>query len=580
MARTSKYAVNMNEVVPSIAKWRAGLYFRLSKEDGDKDEDNKPESDSISSQRLIVEDYLMENPDISFFSEYADDGFTGLNFDRPEFQRMIEDIRLGRINCIIVKDLSRFGRNYLESGQYLDIFFPVMNVRFISVNDNIDSYLYPSSMDNISVSFKNVMNEEYCRDISKKIRSTFVAKRENGEYICGFPIYGYVKDPNHKGQLLLDPEAAEVVHNIFIWFSQGNSFRSIAFKLNELGVLTPMMYKNQKYPSHNRKCKTALWCVQTIKSILTNPTYTGDLLQGKYEKINHKVDKVVKTPPDKWVLVENHHEPIIDKMTFEAIQTVINRDTRISHKTRELGLFSGFVVCADCGHNLVKRKPGHANLRDKYHYYTCGTYDTKSKSACTRHTTRSDILEQTVFAVISKHIDIAVDIEALINSINSSPLKKSATSQAESLLIKQEKEKNKLENILLDLYPDYKSGLISKEQYLALKEKYETDIAKLKHTIANLQASLEKDRQGIDSSNSYIQQFKKFQNFTKLTREVLINLVDVILVYENGEIEIKMKHQDEFMRVVEYIDANRELLKTYKNIKEKTPGRVKLGEAV
>ena len=194
MARTSKY-LNSNEVVSSVKQWKAGLYFRLSKEDGDKDDESKIESDSISSQRLIVEDFLAENLDITSFSEYIDDGYTGLNFERPEFQRMLEDIRLGNINCIIVKDLSRFGRNYLEAGQYLDIFFPIMNVRFISVNDTIDSYLFPSSVNNISVSFKNVMNEEYCRDISKKIRSTFMAKRENGEYICGFPLYVYIKDP-------------------------------------------------------------------------------------------------------------------------------------------------------------------------------------------------------------------------------------------------------------------------------------------------------------------------------------------------------------------------------------------------
>jgi len=245
MARTSKY-LNSNEVVSSVKQWKAGLYFRLSKEDGDKDDESKIESDSISSQRLIVEDFLAENLDITSFSEYIDDGYTGLNFERPEFQRMLEDIRLGNINCIIVKDLSRFGRNYLEAGQYLDIFFPIMNVRFISVNDTIDSYLFPSSVNNISVSFKNVMNEEYCRDISKKIRSTFMAKRENGEYICGFPLYGYIKDPEHKGQLLIDKEAADVVHDIFVWFSEGMSLRMITFKLNDMGIVNPITYKNRK----------------------------------------------------------------------------------------------------------------------------------------------------------------------------------------------------------------------------------------------------------------------------------------------------------------------------------------------
>lgn len=181
MARTSKYK---NKALPSTAKWKAGLYLRLSQEDGDKDNESKFESDSINSQRYILEDFLEENIDIQRISEYVDEGYSGTNFNRPEFIRMIEDIRIGKINCVIVKDLSRFGRNYLETGQYLEIFFPLMDIRFILVIDNLDSFLYPESINNISFSFKNVINEEYSRDILNKIRSTFVAKRENGEYLC------------------------------------------------------------------------------------------------------------------------------------------------------------------------------------------------------------------------------------------------------------------------------------------------------------------------------------------------------------------------------------------------------------
>ena len=579
MARTSKY-LNSNEVVSSVKQWKAGLYFRLSKEDGDKDDESKIESDSISSQRLIVEDFLAENLDIASFSEYIDDGYTGLNFERPDFQRMLEDIRLGNINCIIVKDLSRFGRNYLEAGQYLDIFFPIMNVRFISVNDTIDSYLFPSSVNNISVSFKNVMNEEYCRDISKKIRSTFVAKRENGEYICGFPLYGYIKDPEHKGQLLIDKEAADVVHNIFVWYSEGMSVRMITFKLNDMGIVNPITYKRKKYSTFNRKTSSPCWCMQTVKSILENITYTGVLLQGKYEKINHKVDKIVKTSPDKWISIENHHEPIIDRQTFDAIQPLLHRDTKVSQKTKAPGLFSGFLRCAECGHNLVKRKPGHANLINKYHFYTCSTYDLKSKSACTRHTTRSDILEKTVFAVITKQIDLAIDMEAMIDEINRSPKKKAASSKVESLIASQKKEKERLENILFDLYPDYKSGLISREQYFALKTKYEEEIERSKKTLFKLSEMLEREKKGVDSTNTFIQQFKRYQNFTKLTREILIHLVDEILVHENGEIEIKMKYSDEFARARDYIETNQNLVTEFKNLTDRVAQKVKIGEAV
>ena len=354
----------------------------------------------------------------------------------------------------------------------------------------------------------------------------------------------------------------------------------ITFKLNDMGIVNPITYKNRKYPTHNRKSLNSCWCIQTVKGILENITYTGTLLQGKYEKINHKVDKIVKTSPDKWVLIENHHEAIIDRLTFDAIQPLLRRDTKVSQKTKEPGLFSGFLKCADCGHNLVKRKPGHANLRDKYHYYTCGTYDTKSKSACTRHTTRSDILEQTVFAVITKQIDLAIDMEAMIDKINHSPQKKESSSKVESLIASQKKEKEKLDNILFDLYPDYKNGLISREQYFVLKTKYEGEIERATQTLSNLYDMLEREKKGVDSTNTFIQQFKQYQNFTKLTREILIHLVDEILVYENGEIEIKMKYSDEFARAIDYIEANRDLITNFKNMTERVVQKVKIGEAI
>lgn len=560
MARTSKY-IDINEAVSATTKWKAGLYLRLSKEDGDKDDESKLESDSINSQRLIMEDFLAENPDIELVSEYPDDGFTGTNFNRPEFIRMIEDIRMGRINCVIVKDLSRFGRNYLEAGEYLEVFFPVMDIRFISVVDNIDSYLFPSSMNNISVSFKNVMNEEYCRDISNKIRSTFVAKRENGEYICGFALYGYVRDEINKGQILVDPEAADIVRQIFDWFAQGMSYRSITFKLNEMGIPNPAKYKSQRYPNYHRSNnRSGLWSIQTVKNILSNRMYTGDLVQGKYEKVNHKVKKIRKLSEDKWVIIENHHEAIVDKTIFFSIQEIMKRDIRISQKTKELALFAGFLRCADCGRQMVKKNASREKFRDKYHYYICGTYDYRTKSACTRHTTRSDVLEQTVYSVINMYIDIAVNLDEFIDKINRSPQKTAATSKLKTLLAEKEKEKRKIEGFLLDIYPDFKNELISKLQYLQLKEKYESELNALNQIIKNIHATLDKEKDGIDGTNDFITNFKKYGNIEGLTRDVLIALVDVIYVHNDGAIKIKLKFQDAFKRVLDYVNANISLL--------------------
>ena len=563
MARTSKY-ITTAEALHSAAMWRAGLYLRLSKEDGDIEEGNKFESDSISNQRLIIEDFLAENPDIQVEDIYPDDGYTGTNFDRPNFLRLIEDIRIGRIHCVIVKDLSRFGRNYLEAGQYLEIFFPVMKIRFISVVDDIDSHLYPSSMSNISVSFKNVMNEEYCRDISNKIKSVFVAKRESGEYLgSGFAPYGYKKNPENTKKLIIDDEAAETVRLIFKMFLEGNSVRRITNRLNEIGMPNPSRYKKEKLPSFKiskNKINDGLWSNTSVKNILLNRIYTGDMVQGKYEKISHKIDKIREVQEDKWVVVENTHESIIDRTAFNNIQEILKRDTRISHISKEIGLFSGFLKCADCGRLLGKKKASREKARAIYHYYTCRTYEIMKKEACTRHTTRSDNLENAVFTVISKFVEMAVKMDNFIETINKSPMKNATTIGIQNALKAREKEKIRIEGALIDLYPDWKNELITKEQYLVLKTKYEAEFDKVKNILAGLRKTFEREIAGVDGTNDFIQNFKKYKNLSKLTREVLIALVDNIIVHEGGGIEINFKFQDAFERAAEYIETNRNLL--------------------
>ncbi len=560
MARVSKYFLDDNRALPSTRKWKAGLYLRLSKEDGDNDEDGKTESDSIVNQRLICENFLADNFDIDFADEYVDDGYSGSTFDRPDFVRLIEDIRLGRINCVIVKDLSRFGRSYLDAGQYLEIFFPMMDIRFISILDNIDSFLDPRSMSDITVSFKNIMNEEYCRDISKKIRSTFVAKRENGEYICGFALYGYVRDPVNRGQLLIDPEAAENVRMIFSLYAQGMSYRGITFHLNSLGIPSPAKYKSMKYPNYNKSFGLGIWNIETVRSILKNRMFVGDLVQGKYEKISHKINKIRRLDEGRWVIVENHHEPIVDRELYTSVQRMMSRKTRISPKSKELALFSGFLVCADCGHKLVKRNPSQEKFREAYHYYTCSTYDSKTKNACSRHTTRSDVLEKVVYAVITKYIDLAVNMDELIKKINLSPKKITITSKLKVSLENKERERKKIESYLMDLYPDLKNGLLSKEQYVQLKDKYERELKDVSTVIQNLSSEIKKDNEGIDGKNPFISNFLRFRNFDKLTREILIALVDVIYVHEGGKYEICFKFRDAFQDAINYIQANKNLV--------------------
>ncbi|GHV00659.1 recombinase [Clostridia bacterium] len=576
MARTSKYAKTLEAPSSAVKRWKAGLYLRLSKEDGDKSE-----SDSIANQRLLGEDFLIENPDIDVMDIYSDDGFTGANFNRPDFQRLIEDIRLGELNCVIVKDLSRFGRNYIEAGQYLEIFFPVMEIRFISILDCIDSFLNPDSMNNISVSFKNVMNEEYCRQTSINVKSTLRLKRENGEHVGSFALYGYAKAPENKNALIIDEEAAVTVRLIFNLFSEGKAISRIRIILNELGIPNPTTYKRLKgmrYKSPN--CKhDGLWSIATVRLILTNRMYVGDMVQGRREKISHKIGKIRAIKEENWAVKEDTHAPIIDKTTFFNVQGMMKRDTRISQTNKELSLFAGFLKCADCGRALVRKaynksvlhrfarsssqplqascsSPRNKKRRKEYVYYICNTYASLKKSACTRHSIRSDILEKVVFAVIVKQIDMAVGMIDLIEQINKAPIKTAATASMQSALRAKEKEKAKIENILLGLYPDWKNDLIGKEQYVALKAKYEAELERMNGILSGLKKTCDREKEGIDGTNDFLQNFIQFENIEKLSRRVLIGLVDCITIREGGGVEINFKFQDAHQRAAEYIATN------------------------
>jgi hypothetical protein len=406
------------------------------------------------------------------------------------------------------------------------------------------------------------MNEEYCRDISIKIKSAFTSKRENGEYIGGFSPYGYMKDPKNKNKLIIDDEAAEIVKMIFKLFLRGLPIFRISTMLNELGVPNPSGYKkikglNYKSPSY---ANDGLWTTSTVRYILKNRMYIGDMVQGRRERISHKIAKIRAVKQENWIIKENTHEAIIDKTTFYNIHEMLKRDTRISPVKKELGLFAGFLKCPDCGRAMVKKTPNKKVLREKYTYFACTTYMRMKKSACTRHSIRSDVLERAVFTVISTYIDLAVEMNYFIDRINQSPIKNAATAGIRNVLAAKEKEKVKIENILLDLYPDWKSNLINKEQYLALKAKHEAELKKINDVLSELRKTHEREKESIDCTNGFLQNFIQFKNIKKLSREILIALVDSIAVHEGGGIEIKFKFQDAFERAAEYITTNKDLL--------------------
>lgn len=328
-------------------------YSRLSQDDGDKEESN-----SIVNQKALIRDFMSEYPELQLVEEYADDGFSGVNFERPDFKRMMQDVKSQRINCIIVKDLSRFGRNYIETGKYLEQVFPFLGVRFIAINDSIDTSRAQSDAEQFILPFKNLFNDSYCKDISTKVRSQLAIKRKNGDFVGSFASYGYVKDPGNHNQLIIDPEAAEVVRSIFTWKIQGLSAERISDKLNSLGVLCPMEYKRlhgMKVSTNFRTNDKAKWSPVSVLRILKNELYVGVTTQGKTTTPSYKIKRLVEKPESEWDRVEGTHEAIISQDVFDAVQMLLMRDTRISPDEDQVYLFSGFLCCADCKLNMARR---------------------------------------------------------------------------------------------------------------------------------------------------------------------------------------------------------------------------------
>lgn len=555
MPRTSKYANPNASVLNANNLWRAGLYVRLSREDGDKEE-----SDSISNQRSLLQAFINLENDIELHDIYIDDGYSGTNFDRPDFQRMMTDLKSHIINCVVVKDLSRFGRNYIDVGQYIEKIFPFMNVRFISVNDALDSVKNPQAMNNLIVPFKNIINDEYCRDISNKVRSSLDMKRKQGKFIGSFAAYGYRKDPLDHNHLVIDDEAASVVRDIFDWFIGGMSILGIARKLNLLGVLNPTAYKRSqglRYMHPNGETNDTFWPDSSVRRILQNRVYTGCLVQGKNKIRSYKVQLSVAVPQKDWIIVEGTHEAIIPNETFEKAQSLFSRDMRTAPNRGQVYLLSGFLKCADCGRAMNRKLISQPDK--SYCYYICSTFKKMHKGACTKHTIRSDRVEEALLKTLQKQIDLAVEMDQLVTAINQNSHPNKSTARLMLALSKKEQEKESIERLKLALYPDWKNGEITKEEYQQLRIDFDRQLSEVTESICRLQTELRQAENGVDSGNAFLSAFAKHRNLQTLTREVLIELVDTVYVHEGGALTIQFRFADAFEQAAEYIEQNREL---------------------
>lgn len=530
--------------------WNATLYLRLSRDDGDKEESN-----SITGQRELLRDYISQRPELREYAVRIDDGFSGSTFERPSFQKMIEDVKAGRTDCIIVKDLSRFGRNYLDAGEYIEKIFPFLGVRFIAVNDNYDSLGDKKASDDFIIPFKNLINEAYCRDISVKIRSQLEIKRKNGQFLGSFAAFGYLKDEQDKNKLVVDQYAADIVRDIFKWKLEGVSPQDIADALNKLGVLSPMEYKRSlgmKFTTSFKTNAKAVWSAGTVIRILKNPIYTGVLVQGKETTPSYKVHKRITKDESEWTVIEDSHEAIISKIDFDSVQKVLKCDTRRSPGGKAVGLFSGMIFCGDCGASMV-RKTVPAGEK-KYVYYVCSAH--KQDKSCSPHRMRDVALEEIVLDSVKQHIREVIDMSELLTITDTAPLRTAQAQKVQRQLDKKHEEYEKLQKLLMSLYENLTEGIIDREEYTRLKASFTSRADEAEKQMDALRENL-KEIQNHGTENAWMNEFTKWQGLTSLDRAVVVALIDKILIHSNDVVEIIYRWQDEFAWQLDILRSSR-----------------------
>ena len=524
----------------NVQVWNTCGYVRLSREDGDKEESN-----SVTGQKDLIRDYMTRHPELRECAMKVDDGFTGSNFDRPAFQEMMAEVKAGKINCIVVKDLSRFGRDHLEAGEYLERIFPFLGVRFIAINDNYDSMNSNSESDELIVPFKNLINEAYCRDTSIKIRSQLEIKRRRGDFIGSFAVFGYRKDPADRHRLLVDDYAAEVVRDIFAWKLDGLSAGDIAARLSASGIPTPMDYKQSQgmnYSTSFRIKEKSEWSAGMILRILKNPVYTGVLEQGRVTTPSYRVKRLVNKPRKEWAIVENCHEAIINYYDFESVQKALALDARTTESGKAVDLFSGMVNCGECGGAMIKKTVPSG--KKKYTYFVCATH--KNEKTCFSHGIRDTALTEIVLEFLKKHIRDVIDLADLLALTDTAQLQKAKVQKLRERLDAKEAEIDRYHRLLCSLYESLADGLIDQSEYQNLKKSYTNRRTQAEEQADAIRGEMEQEINRSDQGLGWIEEFRRYQNIEVLDRSIVVRLIERILIFRDRRVDIVYRWQNEF----------------------------------
>ncbi len=502
------------------------LYCRLSRDDG-----TEGDSNSVANQKKLLTKYAKENG-FGNTRFYVDDGYTGTNFNRPGFQKLLEDMEMGYVSAIIVKDMSRLGRDYLQVGYYTDTFFPEHNIRFIAINDCVDS----DDGENELAPFRNVMNEMYARDISRKVRSSHRLRGNAGEPLSQ-PPYGYMKSPENKKQWIIDPDAAQIVKEIFAMCIEGKGNETIARILQERQVLVPMAYWQSKGLDRGGK-KTQSnphkWCKTTIAKILAQQEYCGDVINFKTYSKSFKNKARICNPEENWAIFKNRHEPIIDRETFEQVQKLTGKTKRRAPKnSNKKSMFCDLVYCADCGSKLWF----HTNTKnDSIQYFSCSNYKTDTRGTCeTRHYVREDAIAQVVkmelqymATLLDEHEDEFAEALEKKTNADSDKEKKLIEAELQKAIVRNERVAGLYEK----LYEDNDEGKVTDEWFMQLSHKYEVERMELKAKIAEYKERLRQLTENNRNKENFISAVRKFMEMKELTPALLKELIDRIEVYE------------------------------------------------
>lgn len=507
--------------------YHVALYIRLSKED-----ESEGPSQSVTNQKSMLEEFVKQHR-LSVYDIYIDDGFSGTNFDRPAFQRMISDIEAKKVNMVITKDLSRLGRDYIMTGHYMERYFPEKRVRYISLLDGIDTGVESSAND--ITPFRAIMNDMYAKDISKKIRSVKRDKQRKGQFIGGKPMYGYKMHPTEKNKIVIDEEVAPIVRRIFAMALDGMSCRKIAATLNEEGILTPATYAN--LPVGNPGPYTGLWSSERISDMLQNETYIGNMVQGRMVKVNYKSKKCLRQPREKWVIVESTHDPLVDRETFQKVRLLVESRKHTRSRTYDF-LLKGLIFCHECGYPLATLNRKNAAGEERL-FFVCRTYQRFTKAGvCTCHS----IKEQTVTeAVLTKVREVC---RAYLNPDELLPMAQKAVEEAkaaDSTEAEIQVLRNRIDTMTVNLdrmYMDKLSGILNEDDFQRIYLKVKSDRAKLEDQLKELEKKKESPAKAEDEAKALVQ---RFIDSACASRELLVSLIERIELSEDKQLYIKFR---------------------------------------